>query len=434
MERFQASYEEQTKALDTDVNPVLLDVMSRSFKSASTQLQVELWGNTAAFAPCRVDNRQTVAFIHALHTSQSKTPLTHLTLAYHHLGLRDEHEALVTRSLASLVFSSPNHAKIGQQIIPEKIPNALTIATSLTHLDLRGNDLTGDVLWDFTQCLFESGLASKLEILNLNGNPLGASGGLGLARVLASPESRLKELDVGNTQLGHDSLIRLCDALFSNSDSTCLESLDLSNHESNHVDEEVHQHVAKMLERNTTLKTLKFEKHSMGDLSAKVFAERLAENTTLTYLSLAGNVMGDVGACALARLLLQAGNNLRTLDLTSNHIANAGAEAFGQVLAKDPTQGLLSLRRLFVGWNRMHDLGLTHLLLGLRKGRSTRECPLEELGLWGNHFEQLSAEVLAQVQDDGLTSGPQLSIDTLAYRVMDSREFQVAHQDIGRTL
>lgn len=84
-----------------------------------------------------------------------------------------------------------------------------------------------------------------------------------------------------------------------------------------------HQHAASM-QVNVTLEELLLETNQVDDEAVEHLAKMLAVNKTLRVVNLGANRIGDSGAAALAEML-KANTTLRELNLGSNEIGYDGA-------------------------------------------------------------------------------------------------------------
>jgi Ran GTPase-activating protein (RanGAP) involved in mRNA processing and transport len=75
--------------------------------------------------------------------------------------------------------------------------------------------------------------------------------------------------------------------------------------------------LAKVLEHNTTLKTLILWNNQIGDEGAKLIAEYLKGNTTLTELNLGGNQIGNKGVEEIKEFL-KSSTSIITIELSDN--------------------------------------------------------------------------------------------------------------------
>ena len=100
------------------------------------------------------------------------------------------------------------------------------------------------------------------------------------------------------------------------------------------------------------------------------------------------NEIGIAGGEALAALLIKSGSSgnacLTELNLASNRISDDGAFAFGAALKHPYTQ----LVKLDLTKNSMCDDGLMAMARGMEANQV-----LSQLKLWGNKFDQPSAEL-----------------------------------------
>ncbi|CAF0757479.1 unnamed protein product [Adineta steineri] len=154
------------------------------------------------------------------------------------------------------------------------------------------------------------------------------------------------------------------------------------------VDESVGaQHLADVLQHNTTLTTLDFQWNGIGDVGAQHLANVLKHNSTLTTLNLEHNSIGDVGAQHLANGL-RHNTTLTTLDLGRNEIGAVGAQHMGDALRLNITLITLNLHHNSIG-----DDGAQHLADGLRYNTT-----LTTINLGDNKIGDVGAQHLA----DGL--------------------------------
>jgi hypothetical protein len=169
------------------------------------------------------------------------------------------------------------------------------------------------------------GCGAVLEVLNLAFNPLGEAGGQALAAMLEK-NTTLRVLDLGNTDLGIKSLVRLASALAAHNRSLqylsvespllttvppaprsaagCVptrvdEALMCSAGGGGQVMEEGTLHFARALAANDALRCLRFGKHGVRDAGVETLvAYGLVSNNTLTSLDLRCNALSEVRGSA----------------------------------------------------------------------------------------------------------------------------------------
>ena len=185
----------------------------------------------------------------------------------------------------------------------------------------------------------------------------------------------LQRLECGSCDLTTDNIIAIMSVMRKNE---LIEKMSLYNVRNFSRQEDLTKHATRMLEFNSTLVELNFDRNAVRDEGAILFSWTLEhKNSTLRHLSLAGNKIGIVGAESLASLLIRH-SNLISLNLSNNHIAEDGAKAFGAALASNK-----SLRSLNLKHNSLKDSGLCAVALGMQENST-----LSELRLWGNEFGQ----------------------------------------------
>ncbi|OQR89362.1 hypothetical protein THRCLA_09775 [Thraustotheca clavata] len=245
---------------------------------------------------------------------------------------------------------------------------------ALTQVNLCGNNLNGECVSILCSALINN---KTIKVLNLRRNPLEDDGAMYVAEMLES-NTCLEQVDIGDTEFGHGSLIAMATALTKN---RTLKSINLDNPVVKTLEEEALQHIAKMLQNNKSLQHISLCKHNMTDVGAQVLAERLLENRTLTSLHLRANKIGGFGSEAIAALLL-SGSNIIELDLSANRMCNEGAEAFETVLSTSDR-----LKTLCVGHNSIQDEGLARLAYGILHNKRSA---LTKLLVWGNDFGEIA--------------------------------------------
>ena len=145
------------------------------------------------------------------------------------------------------------------------------LSNNLKTLDLRYNDLEGNDLVELESAL-SSSASSNLQILHLEGNLLKCQGAAAIGNVLATAKSNLKELYLGDNQIG----------------STGITSL------------------AEGLRTNTSLDTLYLEGNAIGDEGAialrdVLLDQRSRECKVLVHLYVDNNRLGKEAATTLGR-------------------------------------------------------------------------------------------------------------------------------------
>ena len=181
------------------------------------------------------------------------------------------------------------------------------------------------------------------------------------------------------------------------------------------------QHLGKMLQVNTTLKSLSLCKHNITDDGAQVLAQRLLSgNRTLECLVLRANHIGATGAVALAALVLRHAA-LAEFDLSANRIGDAGADAFAQVIEANASH----LRLLSLTSTYLTDDGLARVAQACL-GAAPSPLRLRSLLLWGNDFGPQASALFQQLYD-GLFDEQGVETDFQPFVVDD--QVHIAHKE-----
>lgn len=118
-------------------------------------------------------------------------------------------------------------------------------------------------------------------------------------------------------------------------------SLDLSD---NLLDSESGQYLASALRRNDTLADLSLRLNQLGDAGAVPLLEAAAGHSCLQSLDLASNGLGRASAEAFASLARNASSGLVVADLSSNDMDEDAAEAIQEALQGNASLTSLDMR------------------------------------------------------------------------------------------
>ncbi|CAL8466795.1 g6331 [Coccomyxa elongata] len=230
--------------------------------------------------------------------------LDHLSLSGNSLG--DEGAAAVAQAIPFIREVDLHDCEIGAS-------GAMSLATALEHAKDAVEEQT-------TNTMLQNGHVNgstpapkrkiRLQILRLDGNPLGFSGTSALKPLL----SQLRELHLGRAGLGDEGAASLAAAIPA---SSPLELLDINDNDIGPTGAEA---LADALDRGLMLKTLRMRGNRIGDQGAAALGRALAKGPMLQELDVGGNQMG-VGA---AELLGQA-HKLRKLSLFASRLGDEGA-------------------------------------------------------------------------------------------------------------
>lgn len=266
------------------------------------------------------------------------------------------------------------------------VTSALEKNNFVTHLDLRQNDMAVDgathlaSLLERPQCVMKN--------LCLFGNRLGAEGTIALASGIARNRSletlvlgnnmftnracgtlgsalqrndTLRHLDVRSNGISQQGLVALAPG-FSRLHSVALSS--------NPLGSESADILVKTFVRSDCIRSLDVWCCNLQDHGGIRLSGLIAASTSLVELNLAENGIEDSGASAIAKAILHPSKSLAVLDLTGNHIGNAGATELieaaevNRAVSSIVLQGNADLNRV-----------LHRKLEGMLAGRRHREDP-----------------------------------------------------------
>ncbi|KAH9628075.1 hypothetical protein HF086_018291 [Spodoptera exigua] len=276
--------------------------------------------------------------------------------------------------------------------------------SSIINLNVMNNRLTHhsiDKLAKYSKML-------KLKYLRLNGNRFGIKGGQCLAKFLTYNTS-VEYLDIGETNQNLSSIAQIITSLrIDHGGNKTLKVLDFSRviplfNRYNYESKWFAYHIELLLERNTSLVELHFQKNDFISHDVEYFVRGLRRNTTLLYLDLAFNRIGDYGAELIAKYLAE-GPQLLFINLAGNGIKDIGGRAlsFGLPYSK--------IRALDISRNLMTDIGVIDILRTLKKPHRLRF-----LNMWGNKITHDSCVIIERMVLSGVLS--QQSIDVKVYEV-----------------
>ena len=255
------------------------------------------------------------------------------------------------------------------------LSKALSVNSSLTHLDLSKNSIGDSGATSLTQAL---AVNSSLTNLDLSKNSIGDSGALSLSQALAV-NSSLTNLDLSANSIGDSGAASLSQALGVNSSLT---NLDLS---ANSIGVFGTASLSQALSVNSSLTNLDLSANSIGDSGAASLSQALAVNSSLPNLDLSANSIGDSGVASLSQALA-VNSSVTNLYLSENSIGNSGAASLSQALAVNS-----SLTNMNLTWHRIGDSGAASLSQVLAVN-----SPLTNLNLTRNSIGVSGAASLSQ--------------------------------------
>jgi hypothetical protein len=226
---------------------------------------------------------------------------------------------------------------------------------------------------------------NALHTLSLRNARLARDHALILAPVLGAHRG-LRTLILSGNPLGSDAVSRICDAISGRQPGgqagggqagprspVLLSVLAIDHCE---VDDAAGPAIAALMEA-PTLRSLDLSFNNLAGAGAKVLAGSLGKRSCgLQYLGLAGNKIDDAGAAAVAASLLDNGT-LTRLDLSRNHIGDDGATSLAQALTK------AELLHIAIGTNRFTAAGTTALLGAIATSPALLDMDLSNLATSG---------------------------------------------------
>ena len=212
--------------------------------------------------------------------------------------------------------------------------------SSLKELNLCGNQIgPGGCAALCAALSSEGGGGGGILFMDLSCNPLEDDGGRAVAEMLECNDT-LQLLNLSDTELSMRALVSIVAALGSH--KATLKSIALENARVRRHDD-VAQHFAAALARNTTLLHLRMGKLSIDDSGLSTLVDYgLVRNETLTVLDLRCNGLTSACAPALERLLTHC-LSLEELCLSNNRLGDGGAAAIAAGLHHNTNLSWLEL-------------------------------------------------------------------------------------------
>ena len=266
----------------------------------------------------------------------------------------------------------------------ETIANLLrTGAVPVRELRLNANSIGAQGCKSICEAL-SSENGAKVEVLSFNGNPIGDEGGMAVSRILVDPACKVRDLDVGNSEIGTQAVIAIAQTMWYN---TSVLRLNMENPRLYDLQETTSFHIAKMIRTNRVMQELYIGKHKIRDQGAQTIAQYLEDNASLRVLDLRANEISIAGAEAFAILLMKGGCILSSLNLSRNRIQDQGAQALGVALRSCRTLVDLDIRN-----NKIGDTGLVAIADAMASNSA-----IQRLQIFGNNFDDQSADAFREL-------------------------------------
>ncbi|XP_066019693.1 NLR family CARD domain-containing protein 3-like [Pocillopora verrucosa] len=254
-------------------------------------------------------------------------------------------------------------------------PSCNTFLTGLDLIPLTNTEIGASGAAYLSQAL---SVNTTLTHLNLDNNKIYDSGAADLSQAL-SVNTTLTYLNLTNTEIGASGAAYLSQALSVNSSLTDL-NLWLNNIGASGADSLSHA-----LSVNSSLTNLNLGGNKIEDSGAASLSRALSVNAKLTHVDLGFNWIGASGAASLS-LVFSVKSSLTYLNLTNNKIGPSGAASLSAALSVNQ-----SLTNLNLGGNKIDDSGAAFLSHALSVNQS-----LTNLNLCGNKIGDSGAASLSQ--------------------------------------
>ncbi|XP_025735049.2 leucine-rich repeat-containing protein 34 isoform X2 [Callorhinus ursinus] len=242
---------------------------------------------------------------------------------------------------------------------------------NLVYLNLMFNDIGPEGGELIAKALHKN---TTLKYLRMTGNKIENKGGMFFAAMLQI-NSSLEKLDLGDCDLGMQSVIALATVLTQNQ---TIKGINLNRPILYGEQEESTVHLGHMLKENHCLVELHMCKHNIKNCGIKQLCDALYLNRSLRYLDVSCNKITRDGMVCLADVL-KSNTTLEVLDLSFNRIENAGAKYLSETLASHNR----SLRALSVVSNNIEGEGLVALSESMKTNPT-----FSNVYIWGNKFDE----------------------------------------------
>ena len=257
----------------------------------------------------------------------------------------------------------------------------ILLKTTLTHLDLSGNDLT------------------------LKGTTLLQS--------ILKDSPFLYHMNISGNQLNHESALLLCEGLQFN---RSLRELDLSQNELGPQGMAIFAGALKAL---PFLEKLYLGGNNLGDKGAESISLVIEYNTVLSVLDIQSNQIDSVGASYLARAL-KKNMTLQSLNVGFNPLGDKGSFLFAESIKDHPKINYLFLREI----NTSTDPAFSEILSHLFSNQTLKSLSIQFI----NHLPIETIQNLPK----SLKKNSNLTYLNLEYKVWNNEIYSELNQVISR--
>ncbi|GMH32988.1 hypothetical protein BSKO_00822 [Bryopsis sp. KO-2023] len=382
----RSTYETKCADLAIDPSPAALKLFDNQSRDGE-QTELILCGSCKELFNNRLDGMQICALAESL---LDDTHIVHLDLSYN--------------------FMDDSGA--------QSIAHLLKINKTLKCINLAGNDITAVGAKTLSTILtVPAGYdgSNAVEMISLNGNPIGDDGAIAVAEMLKQ-NTNLKLVDLGNTGMAAKGIISICCALAENRSN--VEVLSLERPLLKGPQDVVANHLANMLASNCKLKNLNLAQFGMVDAEFEtIVATGLTKNSSICELDLHGNRLSGFSGPTLERMLKEC-QNIESLNLAANQLGSSGATALAECVPYSTLLRFLDVRN-----NRIGEPGLIALANALHVSAN-----LSIFFVWGNSFGPISCETFMTLLERFQQDDRPLVIDIEPYEV--DGEVKVALVDV----
>ena len=200
----------------------------------------------------------------------------------------------------------------------------------LKSINLKSNRLTERG----SKTILQNLEGQSIKSIILAENKIGTKSTEYVISMLENPKSSLKYLNLENTGIGDNSVIKLIDVL---SENTTLKKLNLAR---NNLSDKCSRSLKELLKFNSTLRKLDLHWNTIRGWGAINFFEGLYENDNLQELDISWNAIGKNNDLEVAQTIskaLKSHKNLQHLDMSFNYLVKSECLAVAEGLKENKT-------------------------------------------------------------------------------------------------